>query len=250
MTYNVWGSTRWPERKTALQKVLKIHHPDVLCLQEVTPEILESIKEVLTSHECVEDTREGWQYESNIFWRSDLFMKRSHSFFDVGIVDHPQRGLFSVDLEICGRSDLPLVTVNTVHMPWPGCPTEIHTGINQRIVCAQKIVNIMNNMNSPTILVGDFNESFHPQRILREAGFVDVFTSLNMPPPITHPVRSSDPRECSMPDASLDWILTRLGANCTAVAASCINVRGPNCASDHLPVSTVIELSAFPHRSR
>jgi hypothetical protein len=44
-------------------------------------------------------------------------------------------------------------------------------------------------------MAGDLNESFHPIRILREAGFQDCFTRLGLPLLPTHPDRPSSPEE-------------------------------------------------------
>ena len=49
----------------------------------------------------------------------------------------------------------------------------------------------MYNVLFLAIFGGDFNEDFHPLRILaEEMGMCDVFESLDLPPPITHPMRS------------------------------------------------------------
>ena len=50
MTFNVWGETRWSERKEALQECLRISNPDVLVLQEVTPTVLDAIDAALEHH--------------------------------------------------------------------------------------------------------------------------------------------------------------------------------------------------------
>lgn len=42
---------------------------------------------------------------------------------------------------------------------------------------------------------GDFNESFHPIRILREGGYNDCFSALHLPIAPTHPCRPSSPDE-------------------------------------------------------
>jgi hypothetical protein len=40
------------------------------------------------------------------------------------------------------------------------------------------------------IIGGDFNEDFHPVRILsEEMGMTEVFECIDVPPPITHPMR-------------------------------------------------------------
>ena len=245
MTFNVWGNDRWPERKDALQETVRRHRPDVLYLQEVTPQILQAITEVLPSHKYVVDSNfKGWSTECNIVWNNDLLEKTKHEFVDaMGFEDNPHRGLFTALLRVRSNPQITFAAL-TVHFPWPGCPAELRTGMNQRALIADKIVDFTGDGSDqamPFILAGDFNESFHPQRILRDAGYEDVFSEVGVPPPVTHPVRSASQRESSMPPQALDWIMIR-GSGMRVLTASAVDVRGPDLSSDHLPVVTVVEL--------
>ena len=94
-------------------------------------------------------------------------------------------------------------------MPWAGCDREIETGINQRIPCTIKACENLRSLmriDEPVIFGGDFNDDFHPIRILNdELGLQDVFEALDQPPPVTHPVRPSSAREEMRPNRTLDW---------------------------------------------
>lgn len=47
MTYNVWGTNLWPQRRPALSSLISSSKPDVLMLQEATPEILSCLDSAL-----------------------------------------------------------------------------------------------------------------------------------------------------------------------------------------------------------
>jgi hypothetical protein len=68
----------------------------------------------------------------------------------------------------------------------------------------------------PVLITGDLNEDFHPQRLLREAGYRDCYGMLGVPAPHTHPARPSHPKEEGRPD--------RWGA--LLISAGCCSVRG------------------------
>ena len=247
MTFNVWGPTRWDQRREALAEAVAIADPDCLVLQECTQDILDCLDAVLSGHSRIKNTDhsdKGWVTESNIYFRSAYFEKLESGFEDLEMANHPDRGLFWMRLR--ERQSNQDFVLGTVHMPWPGCKEETKTGMNQRTICAkltaQKLKEITKRETEPVILGGDFNEAFHPQRILREGAFMrDVFECLDLPPPITHPVRTTAEFETSMPDMSCDWIMIR---NCKCIAAFAKTIRGSIIPSDHLPVQAVIELIA------
>ena len=57
MTFNVWGKFNWPHREKPLESFFSRHKPDVLLLQEVSPDILSLIDKSLTSHSRVKDEK-------------------------------------------------------------------------------------------------------------------------------------------------------------------------------------------------
>lgn len=244
MTWNVWGNNRWPERESPLLRTLHSSKPDVLLLQEVCPQILAALDTTLSDYSrIVEPDKKGWNNESNIYYNHTLLKKLDHGASKLDMDDHPDRGLFWARFEILEK---PITFfVSTVHMPWAGCATEIETGMNQRIPCTIKVIEQLRRvcpLGEPSIVAGDFNDDFHPVRILQEElGFTDVFELLDMVPPITHPVRSSSLREVLRPDRTLDWITCLLPAGSSVVGAYAKTMRGIDCASDHLPLIAFFE---------
>ena len=85
-----------------------------------------------------------------------------------------------------------------------GCNKELTTGLNQRIPASLFVCKTLRDIvkqKEPVILGGDFNDDFHPLRILNEEmGFIDVFESLDLVAPHTHPVRPSDFEEEMKPN--------------------------------------------------
>lgn len=249
MTYNVWGRKHWPDRSAALQQIFTSSRPDVILLQEVTPPVLDAITSVLPSHITVTSSDDGWDTcECSILWNDSLFELVGQGFSRLDMTDYPKRGLFWVRL--AARAN-PRITfqVATVHLPWVGAPTELATGVNQRIPICAKLCSVLRYASIPgeaVLLGGDFNDDFHPLRILsEELGFQEVFESLDLSPPITHPVRPSDFEEEMKPNRTLDWIMTLLPQSCRSIAAYVKTVRGGwPAASDHMPVVAVIELGA------
>ena len=106
------------------------------------------------------------------------------------------------------------------------------------------------NTDALSIFAGDFNEDFHPLRILaEELAFSNVFELTCVAAPITHPVRPSDDREDCRPSRTLDWITCRLGAGARVLGAyaregGLRQAGGGRPASDHLPVLAFFELAA------
>jgi len=232
----------------------------------------------------------GWWHESNIYYNKTLFSLADYGLCDLQMEDHKLRGLFWARLvvkgvpQVSGGQPLSLF-VSTVHLPWVGCKSELRTGINQRIPATMNIVKHLRALCSiPTppeasgssaadgggssatasssppeevvILGGDFNEDFHPVRILNEqAEMIDVFTLSDTPPPITHPLRPSSAREETRPSRTLDWLMCRLPSSCRLIGAYAKNSRGGGesehegatgyfPASDHAPVLAFFEIAS------
>lgn len=254
MTLNVWGKKLWPERSISLQQLLTSMRSDVILLQEITPEILASIESALPAHsririDHVTTSFRGWENGgSNIFWNDTILEKIDHGHADLDFVDYPDRGLFWARFRVRANPSI-MFFVSTVHMPWSGCNEELSTGVNQRIIATSRVCETLRRLTTagePCILGGDFNDDFHPVRILNEElGYIDVFESLDLSPSWTHPVRPSDPEEETRPNRTLDWITTCLPFNSRVIAAFTKSVRGrwPP-ASDHLPVVAVLELNS------
>lgn len=248
-TYNLWGEKFWPERADNLTQTLSAIRSDVYLFQEVTKDIIQCLDENLVNYDRVKsETREGWWKESNIYWNNSIFNLVDFGFGDLGMEDYPLRGLFWVRLSL--KSD-PKQTIffSTAHFPWVGSAKEIQTGTSQRIPAALKVCEHLRRLvppQEPAVFAGDLNEDFHPVRILNEeCAFIDVFESLDIVPPITHPVRPSSPLEEMRPNRTLDWILCSLPIQSRVVAAFAKTLRGGTYPppSDHLPVVAVLEIA-------
>jgi len=192
----------------------------------------------------MEPEKRGWNYESQIYFNKSLLNKIDHGCSSLDMVDHPDRGLFWARFELAQNPAVSFF-VSTVHMPWQGCDEEVATGMNQRIPTTVKVIEQLRRISplgEASILCGDFNDDYHPIRILQEEyGFTDVFELLDMPPPITHPVRCSSLQEVQRPDRTLDWITCSLPVNCRIAGAYAKTMRGIDAASDHLPVIAFFE---------
>lgn len=248
-TLNVWGSNYWPQRSGPLSQTMLTMRSDVYLLQEVTPDIIDFLDVNLTNYERVkENNREGWRKESNIYWNKDIFEMVDSGFGDLDLEEHPLRGFFWVRLRLKSETGQ-TVFFSTAHFPWVGSQLEIETGVNQRIHATVKVCEHLRRLvplNEAAIFAGDLNDDYHPIRILSdECAFSDVFEALDLPPPITHPVRPSDPREEMRPNRTLDWILCSLPSGSRVVGAYAKSVRGGAYPpiSDHLPVMAIIEIA-------
>lgn len=247
-TFNLWGNNYWPQRSGPLAQTLLTLRSDVYLFQEVTPAIVEFLDTNLANYQRVKsESKEGWIRESNIYWNSSLFDLLDFGHCELDLIDYPHRGLFWVRLALKGDPSK-TIFLSTAHFPWVGSPTEIETGVNQRFTATLKVCEHLRRLVSPSeaaIFAGDLNDDFHPVRILNEeSAFIDVFEILDLPPPITHPVRPSDPTEEMRPNRTLDWILCSLPSHCRVVGAFAKTIRG-GCyppISDHLPVIAIFEI--------
>lgn len=249
-TFNVWGKEQWPERKNQMSFTLQSLKSDVYLLQEITPEIVQYLDDSLTDYKRVTPSNKtslSWTTESQIYWNDGLFTLVDYGCSNLEMIDYPMRGLFWVRLSVRAQPYLTLF-VSTSHLPWPGCPAELSTGMNQRIPAVLKVCEKFRNLlaqDEPVIFGGDFNEDFHPLRILEEEmGMQEVFEMLDQPPPITYPVRPSSFIEERKSDRTSDWILCSLPPECRVVAAFAKNTRGGTMppASDHKPVTAIFEI--------
>src|SRR5947209_15999461 len=126
VTYNLWNRERWPERADALGLFLDLYRPDVLCVQELVPETRVFVDQSLSTHDRVDDPLAGWESESNIWWRRDLFERVDHGAAEFGCTAYPNRRVFWVRLQVCDRDQS--VVVATVHLTDFGTAQELETG--------------------------------------------------------------------------------------------------------------------------
>ncbi len=206
MTYNIWASSRWPERKEPLKQFLEYHQPDILCLQELRPETRNLIDEVLTGHQRIDDPFAGWKREGNIYFNRELFERVKHGAEDIGLFEEARR-LFWVQLRFRFNPKRTLF-VSTVHYTWAGNEQEKNGGVNPRYAQAQRTVEVLRRLvpnTEPLLFMGDLNDFVHPIRILRESGLCDSFAGLGRHTDYTHP---ASPTAQGTPQ-SIDWIFHR-----------------------------------------
>ena len=205
-TYNLWGAFRWTERKPSLERFLQLHRPDVLCVQELTPEACELIGETLPAMNRVHDPLDSWTHEDNIFWDSGLFDPGEHGTADIGILE-ADRVLSWVRLQIKETGSTTVVA--TAHFDWIGNRRELAERIDVRVEQAERMVEALDTVvgyNEPALFMGDLNDDWHPLVVLREAGFADSFTALGWKPVPTHP---APPTDSTAPMRVYDWMLHR-----------------------------------------
>lgn len=258
MTFNVWRGedgqpAHWPQRKHVFTELLKHFEPDVLCIQEGHPTLQAAIREALPDHECVnaDDAGDGcWASEGNIFWNATFLECLGSGAHDVGISATRRLQLVKLRFKSHGHGTF---LVSTAHFPWVGNENEVSKGLNPRAEITRNVLTkleVETRANSdtfsfglPVFFMGDLNESYHPVRILREAGFQDCFAALGIPNSPTHPARPSSAREESLPDRAIDWLFAKGPASpiLANVLKGCF-YGGMLNASDHYPVMAVYQL--------
>jgi exonuclease III len=232
MTYNIWASSRWPDRKAPLKCFLEYHQPDILCLQELRLETRNLIDEVLTGHQRIDDSFEGWTREGNIYFNQELFEFVEYGAEDIEMYEEARR-LFWTRLRsrfTPGRT----LFVSTAHYTWAGNPQEKGGGINPRYAQAQKTVDVLQQLapeTEPLLFMGDLNDFVHPIRILQAGGLCDSFSGLGRHTDYTHP---ANPTAKGTPQ-SIDWIFHRgpIKPMTSEVVDFYLNDLAP---SDHKPV--------------
>lgn len=253
-TYNVWGNTLWPERANSLKSVLHVLKSEVYLLQEVTPEIIAYLDTNLTNYKRVEpipstlnDINAGWINQCNIYWNDDLLTMVDFGKSEIGVEDQPTKAMFWGRLSLKAQPEITFF-VSTVSFPSPDCPAELRTGINQRIPATINLCECLRKLlepNEAVILAGDFNDDFHPIRILQEEmGMLEVFESLDLPAPSTYPVRPSYPMEEMHSNRTRDWIMTSLPPQCRVISAFAKERRGGEGPppSSHKPITAIFEI--------
>ena len=235
-TYNLWGATRWDERRLPLERFLAVNEPDILCVQELTGEANDLINATLPSIRSVGDPFPGWTEEGNIFWNSELFEPEEYGASDIGMLEELRR-LFWVRLATAAGST---VVVATAHFSETGNAREVAEYFNVRVGQAKASVAALNEVvrrGEPVLFMGDFNDYIHPLRVLRDGGFEDSFTALGRETPATYPAL---PLAHQLPEL-LDWMMHRgpVRPTLTSVIDFYFEETPP---SDHKPIMTTYQL--------
>jgi endonuclease/exonuclease/phosphatase family metal-dependent hydrolase len=243
ITCNIWLTERWPARAPALERLLRLFTPDVLCVQELQRPTQEFLDGVLQDYDRVHDPFAGWTNESNIYWRKLFFEKIAHGADEVGHAE-PERRMFWTRLQV--KSLRRSIFVATAHLTSPKHGEEAESGISPRVRQLKRIAAGLARLvhaGEPAFFMGDMNDARHPQRILGEAGFVSCFAALGMQSPPTfqcYPTAAIQPGAHTITEA-IDLIVANRHAR--AIAASVPQVYAADMApSDHWPVQAIYEL--------
>ena len=244
ITYNLWLTERWPARARALERFLKLFAPDVLCVQELQRPTQEFLDGVLEEHDRVRDPFSGWTNEGNVYWSKALFESVEYGAEDVGHLE-PQRRMFWARLRLKPSSKT--IFVATAHLSSPRNRDEGESGLSPRVRQLKRIAGELTRLvrqAEPAFFMGDMNDAWHPQRILKQAGFVSCFAALGMQSPPTfqcYPTANIQPGEPTVTEA-IDLIVANKYAR--AVAAGVPQCYGEDTApSDHWPVQAVYQLT-------
>ena len=242
VTYNLWGTERWPARAPALAEFCARYQPDLLCVQELTETTRAFLDDTLGAHARVHDPYRGWATESNLWWRADLFEAVEHGAAEFGNVRYPDRRLFWVRLRPRERAGT--VVVSTVHLT-DQATDELQTGVSPRVAETESIVATLADLvrdDEAAFLTGDLNDSLAPVVTLFAAGYTSCFGALGQLTPTTMPTSLGRFGGGAFSTAFVyDWIVANRHAR--AVAASSPHVTVDDVApSDHWPVHAVYEL--------
>ncbi len=232
-TYNLWTWTRWPERRDAVEHFARSQRPDIWCVQELQPESRALITATIgDTHDCVQDSFEGWSNEGNIFWDRSMFSLDSYGASDIGILE-PLRRLFWVRLR-SRHDDSQTVLVATAHFTWSGHAELLVSEKNARIPQARRTVSELDALlvgGEPQVFMGDLNDANEPLHVLRNGGFVDCFEALGRTAKVTFPAFPT----ARGPEQTIDWMLHRGPLRC--MTAEVIDFFcGDVAPSDHKPV--------------
>ncbi len=191
MTSNLWNTEKIVERKDSIIKFFSINKPDFLCIQEIRKETRDLLDSQLEKYSRVEDSFIGWQEESNIYYRNDLFEEVEHGRIDLNMPE-VNRGLFYLRVKIKGSNKT--LFISTAHLTHQGNADEVATSRNYRQDEASMIGDNLLTLvkkGEGAIVCGDFNDPFHPTKIISEkTDFVEVFRTLHLEAPLTFPCSS------------------------------------------------------------
>lgn len=259
MTYNVWGDYRVAERLPALRALLETRAPDLLAVQELSPLARDAFDAALPGFERVRDEGVGWAWQSNLWWRRELFEMEQCGAEDVGI-RAPYAALFWVRLRPLGAAGTGSLLFSTAHLTWAGHPQESADRISPRPDEARRIVEALNHLagDGACIFTTDINDIGPPNWAVASGGFTDSFTSLRRYSPPTHPVH---PLPFPFPDGAglgtrlsplqtpmkaIDWIFHR-GPLVTRSSEVVEFFHEGSAPSDHKPVVATFTLPGGSH---
>lgn len=244
VTYNLWLTQKWPARAPALERFVTLFCPDILCVQELQPATQMFLDGLLREHERIHDPFPGWTNESNIYSSKAIFERLEFGAADVGHLE-PQRRLFWARLRLRSAASGTLF-VATAHLTAPRRSDEPETGVSPRVRQLKEIAAQLARLarqGEPAFFMGDMNDAWHPQHVLKQTGFVSCFSALGLQSPATfqcYPTAGVEPGEQTVTEA-IDLIAANRHAR--AIAASVPQLYAADHApSDHWPVHAVYQV--------
>ena len=243
MSVNLWNTQRWPTREAPLRTLLA-RRPDVLCVQELRPQLGSVIDTELPHHHRVVGDERGWTHEGNIWWDTARFSRLGHGASPFGAVERDRRVFW---VRLTHRATGAELVVATVHLTWLGGSDEVSTGMNPRLVQTREVVRVLDDVaaDAPCLVMGDLNDPAVPARVLRDAGFEDAWSALGVVPPATFPAfplsTEGSRRPPLLPASTIDWQFHRGALHPVMTEVVDQPYRGV-APSDHRPLHTLYRI--------
>lgn len=239
MTLNLWNTEKLEIRKPSINKFFQIFQPDFLCIQEIRQETRTFLDIILQNYSRVEDDFLGWRDESNIYYNKKLFEEVDHGRVDL-LMPETNRGLFYLRAKSKSTDDI--IFVSTAHLTHQGNADELATGCSYRhneAILLSNAINKLTKNDEGVIVCGDFNDPFHPMRIISEkTNLSEVFRTLHLEAPITFP-NSQISDEYYLVE-SIDKIMHNYKLK--PIMASSPKLTLSTGISDHYPVEAIFEI--------
>lgn len=239
MTLNLWNTEKLEQRSDSIKEFFSIYKPDFLCIQELRGPTQKLLDDVLIGYNRIEDSFVGWKNESNIYYNSELISELEHGRIDLNMPEE-NRGLFYLRVKV-KEFDKNLL-ISTAHLTHQGNADEINTSYsyrqNEANLIAQNLNKLVKN-DEGAIVCGDFNDPFHPERIISEkTNFVEVFRTLHQEAPVTFCCTSLSEEYYLV--ESIDKIMHN--QNLQPIIATSPRLALSKGISDHYPVMAMFEI--------
>src|SRR5262249_28657001 len=146
----------------------------------------------------------GWTSEGNIYWSKNIFERLEHGAEAVGHVE-PDRRLFWARLQL--REARSTIFVSTAHLTAPRRSDQPEAGMQAGVGQRKRISEVLSCLpreGEPAFFMGDMNDAWHPQRILKRVGFIGSFAALGLQSPPTfqcYPTAGVEPGEPTITEA-------------------------------------------------
>lgn len=257
MTFNIRnsnardGANHWKFRKELVTKTIRAFNPDLLGCQEVLADQFDQLSQMLPDYVAVGVARDDGKRKgewSAIFYRSQRFERVNAG--DFWLSEKPEEvgniGWDAACVRICTWAKLKDRTTGT-ELLYANTHFD-HKGKVARLESARLITRQLSRLAEgvPVILTGDFNcTEDHPPYQALTAPTADDALKLMDSYRHVHPNRS--PEEASFhafkgttAGSRIDWILHSPAFQ--AISAEIVRTDGERHASDHYPVTAILEV--------